>query len=192
MNCSAPSGVELAEAQDIVGLLAELPDLWDVNLAAWYNDSVPSRFAAEGAQEPFIDCVKKITSKPVVGVGRFTSPDTMVSQIRRGVLDMIGAARPSIADPFLPAQDRGRAVDDIRECIGCNICVSGDMTIVADPLHAEPDHGRGMAQGLAPGAHPAPSHAEPRAGGRWRTRGPRGGARPRPARLRGQPRRGTP
>jgi dimethylamine/trimethylamine dehydrogenase len=46
--------------------------------------------------------VKKVTGKPVVGVGRFTSPDTMVSQLRRGVLDMIGAARPSISDPFLP------------------------------------------------------------------------------------------
>ena len=38
----------------------------------------------------------------VVGVGRFTSPDAMVAQIKRGVLDLIGAARPSIADPFLP------------------------------------------------------------------------------------------
>jgi dimethylamine/trimethylamine dehydrogenase len=124
-----PGGVELTEAKDIVGMLAELPDLWDVNLAAWYNDSVPSRFASEGAQEPFIDFVKKTTSKPVVGVGRFTSPDTMVSQIKRGVLDMIGCARPSIADPFLPRKIEEGRIDDIRECIGCNICVSGDMTI---------------------------------------------------------------
>lgn len=122
-------GIELAEAKDIVAMLAELPDLWDVNIAAWYNDSVPSRFAAEGAQEPFIDFVKKTTTKPVVGVGRFTSPDTMVSQIKRGVLDLIGAARPSIADPFLPRKIEEGRVDDIRECIGCNICVSGDMTI---------------------------------------------------------------
>ena len=73
-----PEGMELSEAREIVGMLAELPDLWDVNIAAWYNDSVPSRFAPEGAQEPFIDFVKKTTSKPVLGVGRFTSPDTMV------------------------------------------------------------------------------------------------------------------
>jgi dimethylamine/trimethylamine dehydrogenase len=124
-----PGGIERAEAQDIVGMLAELPDLWDVNVAAWYNDSVPSRFAPEGAQEPFIDFVKKTTSKPVVGVGRFTSPDTMVSQIKRGVLDFIGAARPSIADPFLPKKIEEGRIDDIRECIGCNLCVSGDNTI---------------------------------------------------------------
>jgi len=124
-----PAGVELAEAEDIVGMLAELPDLWDVNVAAWCNDSVPSRFAKEGAQEPFVAFVKKLTSKPVVDVGRFTSPDTMVSQIRRGVLDLIGCARPSIADPFLPRKVEEGRNDDIRECIGCNICVSGDNTI---------------------------------------------------------------
>jgi dimethylamine/trimethylamine dehydrogenase len=122
-------GVQQNEAKEVVSLLADLPDLWDVNIAAWYMDSQTSRFAREGYQEEFTHWVKKLTSKPVVGVGRFTSPDSMVSQIRRGVLDFIGAARPSIADPFLPKKiEEGRG-DDIRECIGCNICVSGDMTI---------------------------------------------------------------
>ena len=122
-------GVQQSEAKEVVALLADLPDLWDVNVAAWYMDSQTSRFAREGYQEEFTHWVKKLTNKPVVGVGRFTSPDTMVSQIRRGVLDFIGAARPSIADPFLPKKiEEGRG-DDIRECIGCNICVSGDMTV---------------------------------------------------------------
>jgi dimethylamine/trimethylamine dehydrogenase len=88
------------------------------------TDCAPSRFSPEGSHEPVIDFVKRLTSKPVVGVGRFTSPDTMVSQIRRGVLDFIGAARPSIADPFLPRKiDEGRE-HDIRECIGCNMCIA--------------------------------------------------------------------
>ena len=98
--------------------------------------------------------VKSSRSKPVVGVGRFTSPDTMVAQIRRGVLDLIGAARPSIADPFLPRKIEEGRIEDIRECIGCNICVTGDIHD-ADPLHAEPLDGRGVAQGLASGAHRA-------------------------------------
>ncbi len=145
-----PGGVELAEARDIVGMLAELPDLWDVNVAAWYNDSVPSRFAAEGAQEPFIDFVKKTTSKPVVGVGRFTSPDTMVAQLKRGVLDMIGAARPSIADPYLPKKIEEGRIDDIRECIGCNICVSGDMTISPIRCTQNPTMGEEWRKGWHP------------------------------------------
>ena len=109
-------------------MLSELPDLWDVNISDWANDSATSRFGEEAAQERYISFVKELTRKPVVGVGRFTSPDIMVSQIRRGVLDFIGAARPSIADPFLPKKIEEGRPEDIRECIGCNICVSGDWT----------------------------------------------------------------
>ncbi|MEM7377070.1 MAG: NAD(P)-binding protein, partial [Pseudomonadota bacterium] len=115
------------EGRDTVEALAELPDLWDVNVSDWANDSATSRFEAEeGYQQPYTRFVKAITNKPVVGVGRFTSPDTMVSLINRGELDFIGAARPSIADPFLPAKVEAARVDAIRECIGCNICVSSD------------------------------------------------------------------
>ena len=86
----------------------------------------------------------------MVGVGRFTSPDTMVSQIRRGVLDLIGAARPSIADPFLPKKiEEGRG-DDIRECIGCNICVSGDMTITPIRCTQNPTMGEEWRKGWHP------------------------------------------
>ncbi len=145
-----PGGVELAEARDIVAMLAELPDLWDVNVSAWYNDSLPSRFGGEGAQEPFVDFVKKTTSKPVVGVGRFTSPDTMVSQLRRGVIDIIGAARPSIADPFLPRKIEEGRLDDIRECIGCNVCVSGDNTVSPIRCTQNPSMGEEWRKGWHP------------------------------------------
>ena len=125
-------GMHPAEAEDIVGTLAEVPDLWDVNVADWGNDSLPSRFGVEGAQEKYIKFVKGITTKPVVGVGRFTSPDIMASQINRGVLDLIGAARPSIADPFLPKKIQEGRSNEIRECIGCNMCTTGDY--VAYPM----------------------------------------------------------
>ena len=41
---------------------------------------------------------------------------------------MIGAARDSIADPFLPNEIEAGEVEAIREYIGCNICVMGDNT----------------------------------------------------------------
>ena len=118
------------EGHDVVAMLAELPDLWDVNVSGWANDSIPSRFGKEGYQEKYISFVKSLTTKPVVGVGRYTSPDSMVSAIKRGVMDMIGAARPSIADPFLPNKINEGRVEDIRECIGCNICITGDTRFV--------------------------------------------------------------
>lgn len=138
------------EGIEIVGMLAELPDLWDVNVSDWDNDSATSRFQPEGFQERYVRAVKQMTTKPVVGVGRFTSPDTMVSQIRRGVLDMIGAARPSIADPFLPKKIEEGRLDDIRECIGCNICVSGDYTMTPIRCTQNPTMGEEWRRGWHP------------------------------------------
>ena len=138
------------EGKEIVEMLAELPDLWDVNISKWSRDSAHSRFESEGYQESYISFVKSLTSKPVVGVGRFTSPDTMVSQIERGVMDMIGAARPSIADPFLPKKIEEGRVDEIRECIGCNICVMSDQISVPIRCTQNPTMGEEWRRGWHP------------------------------------------
>ena len=143
-------GLEKAETEDMIGLVAEIPDLWDVCLASWENDSLSSRFGEEGGQEPFIAGVKKLTTKPVVGVGRYTSPDRMASIIRKGLVDLIGCARPSIADPFLPRKVAEGRLEDIRECIGCNICVSGDFTMSPIRCTQNPTMGEEWRRGWHP------------------------------------------
>ncbi len=121
-------GFSNSEVRDFIEMHSELPDLWDLAHGAWENCSGPSRFKEEAAQQDLVTGIRALTSRPIVGVGRFTSPDVMVRQIRSGILDLIGCARPSIADPFLPRKiDEGR-IEDIRECIGCNMCITGDMT----------------------------------------------------------------
>ncbi|MBE9555065.1 MAG: NAD(P)-binding protein, partial [Proteobacteria bacterium] len=114
------------ERREMFEMLGELPDLWDINIADYSLEMGVSRFVKESALEPYMSFVKSVTSKPVVTVGRFTSPDSMVAQVRRGIVDFIGAARPSIADPFLPKKIEEGRPEDIRECIGCNVCYSGD------------------------------------------------------------------
>lgn len=119
-----PSDVAPSEAHEVIGLLKDAPDLFDVKMDYSAYDCAPSRYVPEGSHAPVIDFVKSVTDKPVVGVGRFTSPDTMLAMVKGGILDLIGGARPSIADPFLPRKiDEGRS-EDIRECIGCNLCIS--------------------------------------------------------------------
>ena len=121
---SRPSDVAESEGHEVIRYLKDAPDLFDLKMDYSATDCAASRYTPEGSHEPVVEFVKRLTDRPVVGVGRFTSPDTMVSMVRRGVLDFIGGARPSIADPFLPAKiDAGRE-DEIRECIGCNICIS--------------------------------------------------------------------
>ncbi|MFT7661531.1 MAG: dimethylamine/trimethylamine dehydrogenase, partial [Gammaproteobacteria bacterium] len=122
-------GFANSEVRDLIEMHSDLPDLWDLAHGTWEDCSGPSRFKEEAAQQSLVEGIRKLTSKPIVGVGRFTSPDVMAKQIKSGVLDLIGCARPSIADPFIPNKiDEGR-VEDIRECIGCNMCITGDMTM---------------------------------------------------------------
>ncbi len=148
------------EGKEIVAMLAELPDLWDVNVSDWSNDSGPSRFMKEGYQEQYISFVKGLTSKPVVGVGRYTSPEAMVSAVQQGVMDLIGSARPSIADPFLPEKIRTGQVEDIRECIGCNICASADNVGVPIRCTQNPTMGEEWRRSWHPERIPAAKKAE--------------------------------
>jgi len=138
------------EGREFFEQVAELPDLWDVTSSNWDIELGTSRFVNEGANEPYINYVKEMTTKPVVSVGRFTSPDSMVSQVNRGIVDMIGAARPSIADPFLPKKIEEGRFEDIRECIGCNICYSGDQLGVPIRCTQNPTMGEEWRRGWHP------------------------------------------
>jgi dimethylamine/trimethylamine dehydrogenase len=143
-------GLERGEIEELLGLVGELPDVWDFMVGDWDFDSATSRFEDEAAEEQYVRGLKQLTSKPVVGVGRFTSADTMVRMIRDGVLDMIGAARPSIADPFLPRKIEEGRWEDIRECIGCNVCVSGDFTFSSIRCTQNPTIGDEWRRGWHP------------------------------------------
>ncbi|MBL8582159.1 MAG: FAD-dependent oxidoreductase [Rhizobiaceae bacterium] len=127
---SGPGGVESGEdglrfVEHVTKL--GLVDLWDVNISSleeWGEDAAPSRFQKSNHQAPWTRDVKSIAKVPVVGVGRFTDPDEMARVVRSGQVDIVGCARPSIADPWLPRKiDEGR-IDDIAECIGCNQCIA--------------------------------------------------------------------
>jgi len=110
------------EHRALLELVADLPDLWDLVVDDYTYEMGVSRFVKEAALESYVKWVKQVTNRPVVTVGRFTSPETMLRQVKEGIVDFVGAARPSIADPFLPKKIAEGRFDDIRECIGCNMC----------------------------------------------------------------------
>jgi dimethylamine/trimethylamine dehydrogenase len=140
----------IGERQEMFAMLAEMPDLWDINIADYSLEMGASRFVREGALEPYMHWIKSVTTKPVVTVGRFTSPDTMVRWVKSGLTDLIGAARPSIADPFIPKKIEEGRIEDIRECIGCNICYSGDSLSVPIRCTQNPTMGEEWRKGWHP------------------------------------------
>jgi dimethylamine/trimethylamine dehydrogenase len=112
-----------------IDLADHLVDFWDLQVGGetasyWPKDTGPSRFYKENFQGEWIKRVRPHTLKPIVTVGRLTNPDTMVDLVRSGKVDIIGAARTSISDPFMPRKIEEGKLDEIRECIGCNVCVS--------------------------------------------------------------------
>ncbi|MDB5397854.1 MAG: NADH:flavin oxidoreductase/NADH oxidase [Rhodospirillales bacterium] len=121
-------GVEIErDGVKFIEMADPLVDVWDVNvgdIAEWGEDAGPSRFYRQGHQLPWQKFVKDVSKKPVLGVGRFTDPEKMAEIVRSGQMDIIGAARPSISDPFLPQKIKEGRIDDIRTCIGCNVCIS--------------------------------------------------------------------
>jgi dimethylamine/trimethylamine dehydrogenase len=116
-------GIEVDEMLELVAMADHLVDLWDVNVGSWPEDSGTSRYYPEGSQRPWTHRVREATAKPIVAVGRYSSPDLMADVIRSGAVDLIGAARQAIADPFLPRKIAEGRLDEIRECTGSNICI---------------------------------------------------------------------
>lgn len=121
-------GIEAEEMLEVIRWVDPLVDLFDINVGGWPQDSGTSRYFPEGSQQPWTRRVREATSKPIVGVGRFTNPDVMAALVRSGELDLIGAARPAIADPFLPTKIREGRLDEIRECTGSNLCILREET----------------------------------------------------------------
>jgi dimethylamine/trimethylamine dehydrogenase len=121
-------GVRAAEdGAGFIELADHLVDMWDIHVGyspQWGEDAGPSRTHPENHEAAAAAMAKQHATKPVSNVGRFTDPDTMAAIVRNGQCDIIGAARPSIADPFLPKKIEDGRYDDIRECIGCNMCVA--------------------------------------------------------------------
>ncbi len=124
----AATGIEPEEGAAFVRAADPYVDLWDAAIGAdageFRTDSGASRSYVQGYQLELTRWMRGATAKPMVGVGRYTDPDMMAAHVSSGAIDVIGAARPSIADPFLPAKIRDGRYDEIRECIGCNQCYS--------------------------------------------------------------------
>jgi dimethylamine/trimethylamine dehydrogenase len=121
-------GIDIDDMLTLVKMADDLVDLWDVTVGSWPEDSGTSRYFPEGHERRWAHQVRQATAKPVVSVGRYSSPDLMAEEIRSGAVDLIGSARQAIADPFLPRKIAAGRLDEIRECTGSNVCILREET----------------------------------------------------------------
>lgn len=113
----------------VFDLIGELPDIWDITVSGWSsNVAGTSRFDVNDDEKRVIKYIRNLTTKPIVAVRLFNTVDDMVELVKSNVVDFVGSARQSIADPFMPNKIRDNRLDEIRYCVKCNVCVASDLS----------------------------------------------------------------
>ena len=72
--------------------------------------------------------IRSAVELPVFTVGRITDPAQAERILAGGKADMVGMTRAHIADPDLIAKLREGRVDDIRPCVGANVCIRNGLS----------------------------------------------------------------
>lgn len=76
-------------------------------------------YQEKGLYLPYNEILKKAVNVPVITAGRMEDPDLASNAIKDGKTDMIGLARPLLADPHIPNKIKKDKVEDIRPCLSC-------------------------------------------------------------------------
>jgi 2,4-dienoyl-CoA reductase-like NADH-dependent reductase (Old Yellow Enzyme family)/thioredoxin reductase len=117
-------GITLEETREVV-TLAVKAGAAAVHASAYgafsYITTAPLPDTA-AALVPLSEEVKKITSVPVIAVGRLDL-ETGEKALLEGKADLIAIGRRLIADPDLPNKTAEGRLDEIKTCIGCFECI---------------------------------------------------------------------
>ena len=122
IELGAEGGLSLKEALEIAKRV-DASSSEAISISAFgYKDfastHIPESF---GAFIPYIEAVKKVFRKPVIGVGRIT-PEMGEGALREKKLDLVAMGRALIADPELPNKVASGRLEEIRPCINCYVC----------------------------------------------------------------------
>ena len=89
--------------------------------------------------------VRSVVELPVFTVGRITDPAQAERILARGEADMVGMTRAHVADPELIAKLREGRPDDIRPCVGANVCIRNGLEGRSIGCIHNPQTGRELA-----------------------------------------------
>nr|WP_218891617.1 FAD-dependent oxidoreductase [Actinomycetospora corticicola] len=117
-------GLTAADAARVAVRIADLVDV--VNTAVGVATATlpliePPMGVPAGYAEPVPSAVRTALAGsgiPVIGVGRYTTPDQARRALEMGACDLVGVVRGQIADPSFAT--KALAGQRVRRCIGCN------------------------------------------------------------------------
>jgi 2,4-dienoyl-CoA reductase-like NADH-dependent reductase (Old Yellow Enzyme family) len=119
-----PGDLELDDVRQIVQDLEQRADIDYIDVSAGVHHAyihTPMEFEP-GWEKEYAKSIREVSSKPVLLVGRITTPDVAERLLAEGHGDAICLARQLFTDPdWVTKVAEGRA-DDIRRCVAANYC----------------------------------------------------------------------
>ena len=127
-------GLSQSELQDIAALIAQTGKVDYLNIIVGTNYDRSGRMnhwpptpAPHGLFVPLAAGIKSRVDLPVFTAGRITDPAMANKIIEQGDADMVGMTRAQISDPNLVQKILEGRPQDIRPCVGANLCIAQAM-----------------------------------------------------------------
>ena len=127
-------GLSQSELQDIAALIAHTGKVDYLNIIVGTNYDRSGRMnhwpptpAPHGLFVPLAAGIKSRVDLPVFTAGRITDPAMANKIIEQGDADMVGMTRAQISDPNLVQKLLEGRPQDIRPCVGANLCIAQAM-----------------------------------------------------------------
>ena len=127
-------GLELDEMKAVAGMIESDGKLDYLNVIAGTNmdrllraEHWPPTPAQHGLFVHLAAGIRSSVGLPVFTVGRITDPVQAERILAGGDADMVGMTRAQVADPDLIAKLREGRLEDIRPCVGANVCIRNGL-----------------------------------------------------------------
>lgn len=111
-----PEGIEAAKILVEAGYDALNADVGSYD--SWYW-SHPPMYQEKGLYLPYNEILKKTVDVPIISAGRMENPELASEAIISGKTDMIGLARPLLADAEIPNKILAGKFESVRPCLSC-------------------------------------------------------------------------
>lgn len=124
-------GTSMSETLLAAEMLAQSGYIDMLNTSVGMNDSPVQTLSSYVPQGTFARCCQLVRERlqakglrvPVVASHRIHSVAVAERLMERGICDLVGIARPLLADPAFIMKAEHDRIQDILPCIGCNHCV---------------------------------------------------------------------
>lgn len=147
-------GLELEEMKAVARMIENDGEVDYLNVIAGTNmdrllraEHWPPTPARHGLFVHLAAGIRSAVELPVFTVGRITDPVQAERILAGGEADMVGMTRAHVADPDLIAKLREGRLDDIRPCVGANMCIRNGLEGRSIGCIHNPQAGRELAWG---------------------------------------------